>query len=75
MGANLEVPVLDGKKVLLKIPIGTESGDILRISGKGMPHFGGPGTGNLYVELKVKIPQKLTKKQKELLEKLKGEGL
>jgi molecular chaperone DnaJ len=79
LGDEIEVPTLEGRKILLKVPPGTESGKILRISGKGIPHFSGPkgypGRGNLYVELIVKTPKKLTKKQKELLEKLKEEGI
>ena len=75
LGAELEVPALEGTKILLKVSPGVESGKILRISGKGIPHFSGYGKGNLYVELIVKTPKKLTKKQKELLEKLKEEGL
>jgi len=79
LGDEIEVPTLEGKKILLKVPAGTESGKILRISGKGIPHFSGPrgypGRGNMYVELIVKTPQKLTKKQKEILEKLKEEGI
>jgi len=64
-----------GKKILLTVPAGTESGKILRISDKGIPHFSGYGRGDMYVELIVKTPKKLTKKQKELLEKLKEEGM
>lgn len=79
LGDEVEISTLEGKKILLKVPAGTESGKILRISGKGIPHFSGPrgypGRGNLYVELRVKIPKHLTKKQKELLEKLKEEGI
>jgi molecular chaperone DnaJ len=75
LGDEIEVPTLEGTKILLKVPAGTESGNILRISGKGIPHFSGYGRGNLYVELIVKIPKKLTKTQKELLEKLKKEGI
>jgi len=75
LGDETEMPTLEGTKILLKVPAGTESGKILRISGKGIPHFSGYGRGNLYVELVVKTPQKLTKRQRELLEKLKEEGL
>lgn len=75
LGDEIEVPTLEGKKILLKVPPGTDSGKILRISGKGIPHFSGYGRGNLYIELIVKTPKKLTKKQKELLEKLKEEGI
>jgi len=75
LGDEIEVLTLEEKKILLKVPQGTESGKILRISGKGIPHFSGYGRGNMYVELIVKTPKRLTKKQKELLEKLKEEGI
>ena len=88
LGDEIEVPTLEGpegprpggaygvkKKIILKIPAGTESGKILQISGKGIPHFSGYGRGNLYVELIVRTPKKLTKKQKELLEQLRKENL
>ncbi len=83
LGDEVEILILDGStgspqrgtKILLKIPAGIESGKILRISEKGIPHFSGYGRGNLYVELVIKTPKKLTKKQKELLEALKEEGI
>ena len=75
LGDEIEISILGGKKILLKIPKGTESGRTLRISGKGTSHFSGFGRGNLYVELLIKTPQKLTKKQKEILEKLKEEEI
>jgi molecular chaperone DnaJ len=75
LGDEVEIKTLEGKKILLKVPAGIESGKILRISGKGIPHFSGQGRGNLYVKLIVKTPKKLTKKQRELLEKLKEEGI
>lgn len=82
LGDEIEVPTLEaclagrrGAKLLLKIPAGSESGKILRISGKGIPRFSGYGRGNLYLKLVVKTPKGLTKKQKELLRKLKEEGL
>ena len=75
LGDELEIKILEGTNILLEIPAGTESGRVLRISGKGIPHFGGFGKGNLFIELKIKTPQKLTKEQKKLLEKLKEQGL
>jgi len=75
LGDEIEVSTLEGKNILLKVPAGTESGKILRISGKGIPHFSSYGRGNLYVELVVKTPKRLSKQQKELLEKLKEEGM
>lgn len=75
LGGEIEIFGLDGKKILLKIPSGVESGKIFKISDKGIPHFSGWGKGDMYVKLLVKTPKKLTKKQKELLEKLKEEGI
>lgn len=75
LGDKVEVPTLGEKPVLLTIPSGTESGKILKLSGKGIPRFSGYGKGNMFVELVIKTPKKPTKKQKELLEELKKEGL
>jgi len=75
LGDEIEISSLEKTKILLAIPAGTEFGKIFKISGKGVPHFGGSDRGNLYVELKVKTPKKLTRRQKELLEKLKQEGV
>jgi molecular chaperone DnaJ len=75
MGDEIEIKTLEEKNILLQIPAGTESGKVLRISGKGIPHFGGYGKGSLYVELKIRTPKKLTKEQKKILEQLKKEGL
>jgi molecular chaperone DnaJ len=75
LGDEIDLKTLEGTSILLEVPAGTESGKVLRISGKGIPHFAGYGKGNLYVELKVKTPKKLSRKQKELIEKLKEEGM
>jgi len=75
LGDEIEVETLGGKNILLKIPAGTESGKVFKISGKGIPHFSGIGKGSLYVKIEIRIPKRLSKKQKELLEKLRYEGL
>jgi len=75
LGDEIEIPVLDGAKIILKVPQGTESGKILRISGRGIPHFGSYSRGNMYVELVIKTPRKISRKQKELLDELRREGL
>jgi molecular chaperone DnaJ len=74
LGGEIEILTLEGKTILLKIPSGTPSGKVFRISSKGIPHFGGTRRGSLYAEVKVEIPKKVSKKQKELLEKLKEQG-
>ena len=75
LGDEIEIRSLEGTNILLQVPAGTETGKILRISGKGIPHFGSYGRGNLYIEFKVKTPKKLSRKQKELFDQLKKEGL
>lgn len=75
LGDEIELKTLEGTNILLQVPEGTESGKVLRISGKGIPHFGGYGKGNLYVELRVKTPKKLNREQKKLLDQLKEHGL
>ncbi|MGH7239979.1 MAG: DnaJ C-terminal domain-containing protein, partial [Candidatus Saccharimonadales bacterium] len=75
LGDDAEIPLLEGGAVFLKVPQGTESGKVLKISNKGVSHFTGYGRGALYVELVVKTPHKLSRKQKQLLEELKKEGL
>lgn len=75
LGDEIEIPALEGTKILLTVPAGIESGKILRVSGKGIPHFGSYGRGNMYVELLIKTPKKLSREQKRLLDQLKDFGL
>ena len=75
LGGEIEISILERTKILLKIPSGIESGKVLRISGKGIPRFSRIGRGDLFVKLVVKTPKKLTKRQKELLEDLRREGM
>ena len=75
LGDEVEIKSLEGTNILLQVPEGTESGKVLRISGKGIPHYGGYGRGNMYIELKVKTPKKLSRRQKELLDELRKEGI
>lgn len=68
LGGTIEVPTLDGGEVSIKIPEGTQSGRQFRMRAKGMPVLRGGGiAGDLYVEVAVETPVKLSKKQKELL--------
>ncbi|MBV9622371.1 MAG: molecular chaperone DnaJ [Acidobacteria bacterium] len=71
LGAEIQVPTLDGAQVL-KVPEGTQSGAVLKIRGKGVPVLNSHGKGDLFVEVRVQTPIKLTKRQKELLEELQG---
>lgn len=69
LGNVVEVSTVHGK-VNLKIPAGTEPGSLIRIKGKGMPKLRGTGNGDHYVRVKLQVPQKLFKEEKELYEKL-----
>ncbi|MDP9341567.1 MAG: molecular chaperone DnaJ [Actinomycetota bacterium] len=67
LGAHVEVPTLNGP-VTLKIPSGTTAGKTFRIRGKGAPKRG--GHGDLLVTIRVDVPQKLSREEKDLLRKL-----
>ncbi|MPM54333.1 Chaperone protein DnaJ [bioreactor metagenome] len=67
LGDEIDVPTLDGK-VKLRIPEGTQSGTIFRLREKGIPQLRGHGRGDQHVRVKVLTPQKLTDKQKNLLQ-------
>lgn len=69
MGTEIRVPTLEGEHSL-KIPEGTQSGATLRIKNKGVPVLNGHGKGDLFVEIHVQTPEKLTKRQRELLQEL-----
>ncbi len=75
MGGKVDIKTLGGKTIELKVPRATSSGKIFRISGKGVPHFKTGGRGNLYLELEVNVPKRLSPKQKKLVKKMKQEGL
>ncbi len=75
LGGQAEVKTIDNKTLSVKIPKGAQNGTKLRLKGQGMPRFQASGRGDLYVKLKVAVPKKVTKRQKELLEQLAAEGL
>jgi molecular chaperone DnaJ len=67
LGGELEAPTIDGGRSRVKVPAGVQTGKQLRLRGKGMPPLRGSGDGDLYIELAVETPIKLTARQKELL--------
>src|SRR5262249_5555582 len=69
LGAEIEVPTLDGPD-RLHVPRGTQSGDVLRLKGRGMPDVGGRGRGDELVEIVVETPRSLTARQEELLREM-----
>jgi molecular chaperone DnaJ len=71
LGESIEIPTVSGK-AKIKIDPGTQSGKVLRLKGKGLPILQGYGTGDLFVHINVWTPKKVSKEEKELLEKLKN---
>src|SRR5712672_497461 len=67
LGGDFEVPTIDGNNTRVKVPEGTQSGRRFRLQGKGMPVLRSKQTGDMYVKVLVETPQKLTKRQRELL--------
>ncbi len=69
LGTRIEVPTLDGP-VPVEVPAGTQPGETLTLAGRGMPPLRRGRTGDLRVIVNVAVPKRLTKEQRELLEKL-----
>ena len=71
LGTHRTVPTLDGS-VEVTIPSGTQPGSVLRIAGKGLPQFGSGRRGDLYLDLEIRVPERLNKRQRELYKELQG---
>jgi molecular chaperone DnaJ len=74
LGGTIEVPTIDGKRNRVTVPAGTQSGQQMRLKGKGMPMLRGANRGDLYIEMTVETPVNLTKRQKELLQEFERSG-
>lgn len=69
LGGDVHVPTPDGRRLLLHIPAGTSNGTSIRLRGQGMPHLGKPEQrGDLYAEVTVVLPKRLTAEQRRLFE-------
>ncbi|MDO6590404.1 molecular chaperone DnaJ [Loktanella sp. D2R18] len=67
LGGEIEVPTIDGGRSRVKVPEGSQSGRQMRLRSKGMPALRGAGSGDMFIELAVETPVKLTARQRELL--------
>ena len=71
LGTEAEVPTVSGK-VRVKIAPGTQSGKVLRLRGKGLPNVNSYGTGDLFVNVNVWIPKKVSKEEEKIMQNLKN---
>jgi molecular chaperone DnaJ len=70
LGAEIQVPTLDGEPATVKVASGTQSGKVVRVKGLGVPYLRGTGRGDLMVKVTVQIPTNLNEEQKRLLRDL-----
>ncbi len=74
LGGKIPVEGVD-KPLTVTVPPGTKDGSILRLKDQGFPKFGSEERGNLLVEIKIQVPTKIKKQQREMLERLQETGL
>lgn len=73
LGGTIEVPTIDGKRMKVTVPAGTQTGQQFRLKGKGMTILRTQNRGDMFVEVQVETPVNLTKKQKELMQEFAGQ--
>ncbi|MHA1157169.1 MAG: molecular chaperone DnaJ [Alphaproteobacteria bacterium] len=74
LGGDFQVPIIDGGRTRVKVPVGTQTGRQFRLKSKGMPVLRSSRVGDMYIQVVVETPQKLTRRQRELLEEFEQES-
>ena len=74
LGGKVEIPGIDGRKIEVEIPAGTQNDTLLKIKGEGMRLYDSERRGDLFVNTKVIIPTKLTAKQRQLMEEFRADA-
>jgi molecular chaperone DnaJ len=74
LGGHVDVPTVEGSRVRMPVPAGTETGKQFRLKGKGMPVLRSKVHGDMYIQVEVETPKNLTRKQRELLEEFERES-
>lgn len=73
LGTTLKVPTLDGSATVT-VPAGTQPGAVLRLKDKGLPEFSSRRRGVMYIHIEVTVPEKLSREERELYERLRNLG-
>jgi len=73
IGAKISIETIDNQIEKLSIPAGTQNGEVFKLRGRGMPGLHGRGKGDLFVEVKVETPTRLSRRARMLLEELDNE--
>ncbi len=74
LGGDIEVPAIDGSRSRVKIPPGTQTGEQFRLRGKGFSVLRSAARGDMYIQVAVETPHRLTRRQRELMEEFESEA-
>ena len=74
LGCSVKVPSVYGGEEELKVPAGTQPGAVIRLKGRGMPSLDSRRKGDLLVKIRVKLPEKVNDRQRQLLQEFEKEG-
>lgn len=75
LGAEISFKTLSGESIRISIPKGAEINHVIKVRGEGIPHYGRPGKGSLYLQLQINTPKHITKEQEKILKDLQNQGL